>query len=124
GLTRVAVFQRRFGLDDLGVCLRLGLKLGTEASRHRAGSRRRACFDKPSSDQKPDLHGRTGRERLVGGSNGSAVLLSSELCVSERGELVGGPMRILRPQIRCRALSEYADGLGGAAFLQRQIAQP
>ena len=53
----------------------------------------------------------------------AARLLSQQLGVGERGELVRGPVRILGREVLGRALREDPRGVGEPALVDREVAQ-
>ena len=120
---RVAVLERGQSVDDQGIRLRLGLELGAERGRDRAGSRGCTRFDEDPCRQEPDLHGLADRQRPLGSGEGGGMLPPQELRVGERGELAGGPVGILGRQVCGGALREDLRGVQEPALVQREIGE-
>src|SRR6266446_7350127 len=103
-LAAISLLQGGLSLNDFGIGLRFGFRLGTEAGGQFLRFRYFSSLRKDSPRQEPDLYGLAISQSLVGGGNCRPPLFSQKLGVGQCDKLVGGVVRVLGGQVGGGAL--------------------
>src|SRR6266446_5755152 len=122
-LAAISLLQDGLSLNDFGIGLRFGFRLGAEAGGQFLRFGYFSSLRKDPPRQEPDLYGLAISQSLVGGGNCRSLLCAQELCVSEGSKLVRGAVRVLGGQIGGCALFEETHSICETAIIDIQIGQ-